>query len=297
MRKPLAHIVPVVPEHAPGGPDPGHGTNQCAEGRRRQVFAQYNGNPLAAGVDSLNDLDPNLVDVDQMISRTFVGPDHCPLPWIVHLWAREVERVAGLGSPVTPLPLSQIMAGNIFSRYKARIEWGGGNIRHVDFGQSFRVSNPSRFITVSLLLPAGNASFVNPPGPESTQPTLAGVVTDTNFGVEVETHTGGAIGNRLATHTQTVTILQTVANQFIELPPGTVRISIYQTGVGDPITGFWSLTSTPSVVAFNLGSIVVSAATLRALDLIRPGNAKGISTGAADADDDRVITVVSHLEI
>jgi len=291
--KPVPEIFPGGAKHMPGDPHSKLGVSrQCANGQARLVFAQYNADPLSTGTSS--PVPP--FKVDQMIKAEYVGEGENILPWIVNLWAFEVERVAGLGAPVNPLGLSEIRRGSIFSRYKARVEWGGGNIRDVDFGQSFRISTPSRFITVSTLLPPNNASFVNPEPGNPNQPSLAGVVTDTLFGVEVQPTTS-LVGRPGATHTQTITIPQTVVDQFIALPPGTRSVSIYQTGVGDPITGFWSLTSTPAAVAFNLGSVVVSGADLRALDLIRPGNAEGIATGPADIDDDRVITVVSHLEI
>ena len=85
-----------------------------------------------------------------------------------------------------------------------------------------------------------------------------------------------------------------VADLLTPVPPGTRRVTIYQTGIGDIATPQWLLFNDPA--SPSLGQITIGA-NRRVVNLDRPGAAESISSGPADANAIRVITYIFSLEL
>ena len=101
-------------------------------------------------------------------------------------------------------------------------------------------------------------------------------------------------GDDSGTNTITVRIAAGVADVLTPVPPGTRRVTIYQSGVGDIATPQWLLFNDPA--SPSLGQITIGA-NRRVVNLDRPGAAESISSGPADANAVRVITYIFSLEL
>jgi len=285
--------------HSPGSGDPRKRPRLVSNSRGLKVFSLWN----ASGVDPTGAASPALtahenIDCEvlpgDLVPSSMEGRDG-PLGFMVNLWGLEVIRLAS--APVAPLNRQQIYDAVLSgdpgahrgSRYKMELAFGAQNLRRVDVGQSIRMSAVARYMNVACLFP--ESSFIEP---TSDRTLGAGLVVDTIFGVEILAAYSPP-GDRLATNSSTVVVLATILNTAIRLEPGCRRVTLIQTGLGAVMTPTFALDDL-GAAGPNLGNIVLGA-DRRAVAVDVPGHATAILTGAADANNSRVLTVIQLLEI
>jgi hypothetical protein len=293
--------TPTCPsERVPGRPDciP----SRYVEESGLQIFSVWN------GLDANGNVRPESPPFNtyQFLKSPPIPHDGSQL-WTIDVWAYEVaRRRTAIEGAAPPLSESVILGtggaeaaglGNEMSRLKVRITAhgaSGGTSRIIDIAEGIRFAIEACQVEVEVLYPI--------PGTVHTQerPDLelgvgGGLLLDTVVGgfIAETTSTPGA---QLATNTQTVRVPATVANLAVFVPPGAVSVSIYQTGTGNTATLAWRLFRSQTDLGPSLGTIILGG-NRRVERLKRPGNAGMITTGAADQNNDRILTFVWDLEI
>ncbi|KKL28354.1 hypothetical protein LCGC14_2375980 [marine sediment metagenome] len=286
--------------------------DECAEPRRQcykvdrgiQIFSRYQVlDPTVPALPVLPETPP-FKTFRFMRSPEEADCNVCRM-WLIEVWGNEVDQVVESPALVEQLQPSSIMnAGRQMSRLKIRVIYhasSGGTVRILDIGEGIRFAVEACVVTVEALIPdvpgaipGAGTGFVG-----NTSGTLIQAVPRLSNGLILNTLLGGFIcetfsppGVQEGTNTITVRIPQ---DQVIRtpVPPGSRRVTIYQTPAGDIATPEWLLFD--DAAAPSLGQVTIGASR-RVVGLDRPGNAEVIESGPSD-NVDRVLTYVFSLEI
>jgi hypothetical protein len=228
--------------------------------------------------------------------------DSCARFWNVTVWAYERQRLLtqamiDAGDTIGVLQ-PELEVPQHYSRARVRIAWGaasGGTVRDVDIGEGIRIGVVACIVTIKVLYADVVPALIGPTAPRRI--ATPGLYLDTVFGAAIA-QAPSTPGQQLATLTTTVRVPIGIADVEVPVPPGARRVTIMQTGAGNPATLEWRLyrTQIAGLVGPSMGTIILGAA--RRIDREdRPGAAGMITTGPADNTSDRILTFVWDLEI
>lgn len=302
---------PTVPDEPPEvvEPEPPRYPNPKVQQRGMRVFSEWGDRTGGTTGDQLRVETPEQWNPYRMVRSPRV-PDGSSRLWMIDIWAYERIRFpTAAQGPVGPLggegtimesggAARATLPGNQSSKLKARIMWwasSGGTTRIVDIGQGIRMALEASLVTVEILFPNPGTVQIKQ---QTTQPSLAlngGTVLDSEVGCSI-VPTESTPGVQATTNTIVTSILERVADVPVFIPPGSREVTIYQSAIGDVVTPIWRHGREVAAIGPDVGVIVLDT-TRRVVRLPRPGNAGLISTGAADADTDRIVTFVFGLEI
>jgi hypothetical protein len=253
----------------------------CGKGREKgvRVFSSWNSSDSVATTPDMQDMrlleSPDVPEVTQ---------------WQVAMWGWELTNV-GEGVPSQDDSLV-LIPGLHRTMLKGRVRLynsSGGTIRDFDIAEGVRFGVAACHVTIDVLMPTGWIAHAG-----TSSRTLDGLVLDSIIGAWIGPSTTPP-GTQILTNTFVYTIAAEAENVQIPIQPGARSVSLYQTGAGAVIAPFWRTVDGGGFGA-NIGEIVLGG-DRRVEHLTRPGPAKVIDTGVADALNARVLTVIWELEM
>jgi hypothetical protein len=222
-----------------------------------------------------------------------MGADpNIPIQWELAMWARENARN---GENLTAQNETLLSTAQHQTKLKGRARFygaAGGTERVFDIGAGVRFGVVACRVTLDVLAPTG--FVVHPNSAQSVGSLQSGLVLDTYVGAWLAPAPCPP-GRQLLTDTYVYDLAIGDLNTHVPVPAGAVRLTIYQTNVGQLLTPFFRTMA--DIAAANIGEITLAAA--RRLDHIEvPGPARVVCLNpAADNQNARVVTLIWELEI
>lgn len=221
-----------------------------------------------------------------------------PRCWEIGVWGREVQQRPPVlpAEGYQPWSVSQISTDDHqITKLKARIRFynaEGGNERIFDIGEGVRTNVIACSVQLDIYVPV---EYIFPDtfaGQNAGQQWATGLILNSLVGAWIGETCMPAAKVPL-TNTETLLVAAGDADARVQIPPGARRLSMYQTRAGGVMDPFWSMEDINNPTT--IGAIILGAdRSVEHLD--RPGSARTVAIGAADQQDDRVVTLVWELE-
>lgn len=235
---------------------------------------------------------PNLQEYRMLTSpETYRTGDksNTAVHWTCSFWGRELIRFAENGVPQNRNRLTNDDAQHE-TLLKGRVEFhgaGDGTVRDFDIKAGVRFGVVANRVKLKVLAPV---SSIRDPVQDAT---LSGLLLDTVVGCAMApSYT--APGRQILTNTFVHNIFGGATNIYAEVPPGAIRVTIYQTADGQLLTPRWQTYG--NVLSGNIGEIILGAD--RRVDHIEvPGQAKVINLCPVADNEARNVTVIWELEM